>query len=321
LSGPRKLSPLVALRPAIWLVLIALTGCAMLTRAPTDDPRPAPGSESAAETESEPATAVLPQVQEPTIAVVLSKDTVAYAAVADALDSSLARPWVRYEINDQNSESVLRDVRAGGHSAGIAIGRQALTLLGQTALPVAYCQVLQPSTGEKTRRGVAPLPTFESQLDAWREVQPGLATIGIITGPGLDDAPAVLTLAAQQRGLGVRHAAARSDREMLHLFQRMVPEIQGYLLYPDPRILSPRTLRDLLAYANKHGIWVLTYNRPIFDLGATLLVSADPMEIAEQVVAALEAPGAGALTLPLQRTLMEHRGAERALPPVAEGAP
>jgi hypothetical protein len=301
-----------------WLVLVALHGCSSWTSTAPEDRVPVVESVSASDVAAPDTAAPQPMTAEPapapvpSVAVVLSKDTRAYTAVADALGDSLKRPWVRYEITDRNADAVLRNVRAGGHSAAIAIGQQALTLLGETSLPIAFCQILEPAAGAAMRRGVAPLPAYGAQLDAWRPLQPGLARIGVITGPGHDAAAAALTTAAHERALDVRHAVARSDREMLHLFQRMVPDIQGYLLYPDTRILSPGTLREMLAYANKHGVWVLTYNRPIFELGATLLVSADPQEIAEQAVAALQAPESEYLTLPLRRAVIEWREPPRA---------
>lgn len=324
-SEPRKESALARLKPGVWLVLL-VGGCASWSGPVPEGGVPVVESEgvSVSPTPPEDSPAATPtetvEPARPNIAVVLSKDTAAYAAVAAALDESLQRPSVRYEIHDQNAPAVLRSVRSGGHSAALAIGQQALELLSQTDLPLAYAQVLEPGARSRSpRRGVAPLPAYGPQLDAWREIQPGLSSIGIITGPGHDAAAATLTAEAKARAIEVRHAVARSDREMLFVFQRMVPDIEGFVIYPDARILSPRSLRELLAYANKHDVWVLTYNRPIFELGATLLVSADPREIAEQLVAALDAPpDADLAPLPLQRVLTEVRPT---LSPLAGAAP
>lgn len=328
MSEPRKESALTRLKPGMWLLLLA-GGCASWTGPVPEGGVPVVESEpvwvSPTSLEGSPAVTPTETLEQtgPNIAVVLSKDTAAFAAVAAALEGSLQLPWVRYEIHDQNAPAVLRNVRSGGHSAALAIGQQALELLRQTDLPLAYAQVLEPGAGSRSPgRGVAPLPAYGPQLDAWRKIQPGLSSIGVITGPGHEAASAALAAEAKARTIEVHHAVARSDREMLFVFQRMVPDIEGFVIYPDARILSPRSLRELLDYAHKHDVWVLTYNRPIFELGATLLVSADPQEIAEQLVAALDTPAdAESAPLPLQRVVTEVRPILPAAPPLAGGAP
>lgn len=301
------------------MLLSALGACSSWNapppeRAPVEDSLPVTDAGREAAAAPEPVV----EAPAPTVAVVLFRSAPVFGAVADALERSLEGRAVRYEIDDQNRDRVLGDLRAAGHAGAVAIGHQALRLLDETDLAITYCQVLEPGAQRTGRRGVAPLPTYGAQLDAWRQHQPDLARIGMVTGPGHDAAAAALADAAGERALKVRHAVARSDREMLHLFQRMVPEIEGFLLYPDARILSPRTLRALLAYANKHGVWVLTYNRSIFDLGATLLVSTDPQEIAFQVVAALESTGPEGRPLPLHRALVERQGGGQ---PLVQAAP
>jgi hypothetical protein len=268
---------------------------------------------------SEPALPVpVPEPEEPApiplpVAVVLSADTSHYRSVADALGEGR---WQLYVLNGDNEADVLAEVRDRGHLEAIAVGRQALALLAPTNLKVAYCQVFGPvSQPGAARPGVAPLPDFPAQLDAWLLRQPALARIGIITGPDHLDVAERLESAAAARSLMVRHAVARSDREMLYVFRRLVPEIQGFLLYPDTSILSPSAIRELLAYARKHEVRVLTYNRSVFELGADLLISADPGEVARRVVAALEADTADGAQASLDRVVVEiadaaHGGAQ-----------
>lgn len=254
-----------------------------------------------------PDTVILPEIAalpppEPPVAVVLSADTSHYRSVADALG---AGDWRQFVLADDNGTAVLASVREAGIDQAIAIGQQALALLATTDLDVAYCQVFDAAADVATDyRGVAPLPDYGAQLDAWRQRQPGLTRIGLITGSDHTGVAAALQAAASARALTVHQAVVASDRELLYVFRRMVPDIDGFLLYPDTSILSPRAIRELLAYAAKHHVEVLTYNRVIFELGATLLVSADPAEVARQVVVALKSDGAGGES-PLTRVVVE----------------
>lgn len=239
----------------------------------------------------------------PPVAVVLSAETPPYRSVADGLGEGR---WRHYVLDGSNDAAVLAGLRATGHRQAIAIGQQALALLANSDLEVAYCQVFDPDTQPgRSPRGVAALPDFGQQLDAWRLRQPTLKRIGVITGPAHTDVAQQLSTAAASRALRVEQATVDSDREFFYVFQRMVPLIDGFLLYPDTSILSPGVIHEMLSYARKHDVWVLTYNRPVFDLGAALLVSADPSEVASQVLAVLRSDATGPVELPLSRVVVQ----------------
>lgn len=262
-----------------------------------------------------PDLAELPPPRPRSVALVLSADTTHYAAVADALDERLPGAAARYRLQGKDPATVLQAIQRAGHTEAVAIGRQALALLAASELRVAYCQIFQPpgpaagSAAGPAPSGVAALPGYAAQFDAWAAHRPGLARVGLITGAGRDEAAAEIEAAAGSRGLELRRAVVRSDKELLYVFRRMVPEIQGFLLYPDPRVLSPATLREVIAYAAKHDVEVLTYNRAIFDIGAGLLITADSAEVADKVLAVLDSPTASGTELPLSRVVIEtHHG-------------
>lgn len=275
-SAPRPLQTNVCTLVAI--LVIALAGCS------TQAPRPQVFTPALPDRPPCPELEKLPPLRP--VAVVLSADSLTYRAVADALGDGA---WTFYVLDGRNDAEVLAGIRRAQHARAIAIGRQALDLLAPTGLAVAYCQVLDPPAASgSVRGGVAPLPDFGAQLDAWLARQPSLRRIGVITGPAYRDAAGRLETAAGARQLGVSRAVVRTDKEMLYVFRRMVPDIQGFLLYPDTSILSPAAIRELLAYARKHGVQVLTYNRAVYQRGAAMLVSADPAEVARQVTAVLQ---------------------------------
>jgi putative ABC transport system substrate-binding protein len=282
----------------VLFTLVALTGCGTQgVRPGADAPRPVLPDHT-----PWPDLEPLPPPRPP-LAVVLSAETPPYRSVADALGDG---KWNHYVLDGSNDAAVLAALHEAGHRQAIAIGQQALMLLAKSGLEVAYCQVFNADAQPGgSQRGVAALPEFGAQLDSWRLRQPALKRIGVITGAAHGDVAQQLSLAAASRALLVAQATVQTDREFLYVFRRMVPDIDGFLLYPDTSILSPGAIREMLAYARKHGVWVLTYNRPVFDLGAALLVSADPAEVASQVLAVLHSGTAGPVELPLSRVIVE----------------
>ncbi len=287
-----------------FLLLLAVAGCSLQT------PRPEPRSHVPVLPDHTPVPELeaLPQKQPP-VAVVLSAETPLYRSVADALGKG---DWVFYVLHggDGDGDEVLARLRRAGHHRAIAVGRRALHLLAATQLDVVYCQVFEPTAAEvvapdgRLRRGVAPLPDFGAQIDAWRLRQPTLERLGIITGAAYRDVGDYLQAAAQARGLTLQRAVVGSDKELLYVFRRMVPEIDGYVLYPDTSVLSPEAIHELLDYARKHQVQVLTYSPAIYRLGATLLVSTDPREVASKAVAALTRH-AGPVEAPLSQVVIE----------------
>ncbi len=303
----RGANNLAASRWALLLMLV-VAGCSVqplrpATRVPVLPERSPP-----------PKLETLPQTAR-TVAVVLSAESPVYRAVADALGKG---PWSFYVLDGGNAKAVLRRLRAAHHRHAIAIGRRALDLLASSALDVVYCQVFEPSAADVaapaggSRRGVAPLPDFGAQLDAWRSQQPGLSHIGLITGSEYRQVADSLAAAARARGLTLQRAVVANDQELLYVFRRMVPEIDGFLLYPDTSILSPRAIRELLAYARKHSVRVLTYSPAVYRLGASLLISTDPREVARKAVAALTVD-AGPADVPLSHVVI------RSADPAASG--
>ncbi|MEQ8860878.1 MAG: hypothetical protein RIC56_19710 [Pseudomonadales bacterium] len=292
-------------------VAVLLGGCVGQPPAePADQPMAVGVTEEPLALPGEPAGQIPPEPPGagPGVAIVLSSDTPDYLAVAEALDRRLPRPAARFSLTAEDPAALQSRLRATGYSGAIAIGRQALDLLQTTELVTVYCQVFDPSAPrDRVHGGVESLPRYGAQLESWLKLQPDLRSVGIITGPDHESAADTLEAAASRKDLKVLRAVARSDKELLFLFRRMVPDIEGYLLYPDASILSPTALTELLGYARKHDVWVATYNQALFDAGATLLIAADPDEVAEQTLRALQALDPATDPRPLSRARVTVR--------------
>lgn len=228
----------------------------------------------------------------PAVAIVVSSNAPAYLSVARALSERLEREHLRYSL-DSAPAPVLRELidREGFHEV-IAIGRAAAEAM-QPFGPerVIYCQVFyDDALRDAGFRGVAAQPPFALQLDRWTRLEPGLHRVGVIAGP--DSATLIANLAGATSAYGIElfHEEVTNDKQALFVFQRMVPEIDGYLFLPDTSVLSPGVIRKMMRYGNKHKISILVYSPVMFELGRAVLIRPEPDDVARQIATLLDHP-------------------------------
>lgn len=306
-------------RSSLVLLLMTLSGCALLFPEPpppvvTSEPRPVPEPEPEPEPEVIPAPVVEtqpepapeprplpPPVQQPIaplVAVVLSDRMPAYAAVADSLGDYLEEHEV-YDLSDQslNAKEAFAAIAESDAQAVVAIGLAAATAAQRfSTVPVVFSQVFNFSEYEllsDNMKGVAVLPPIEQQIKAWRTLDPSIRNVGAILGPGHDDIIEETNAALQALGVKFHYAIAGSDKETLYLFNRMTPDLDGYILFPDNRILSRVVLDEMMNYAARHRVQVAVFNESLLDRGAILSASTVPSDIAETIAGVLEALIAG----------------------------
>ena len=296
-----------ALRLASVVGLLLLHGCALLQPEPVPEVvGPAPEVVDIAEPVvelPEPAPepqprAVVPPPPPRQVAIVLSSRQPAYEDVAIELSARLEDVAI-YDLDDRSQPPVLalRQINDSRTDAVIAIGlRAARSSVAMSQVPVIFSQVFNYSdhglvTGNS--RGVSALPPLDAHLDAWKKLDPTLARVGMIIGSGHETLLAEAEIAAQDHGVELQIREAGSDQETLYHFKRMIHEIDGFWLFPDNRILSPRVLTEILQQANRRHIPVAVSNEAMLRLGAAISVSTVAADIAATIVQVLERVRAG----------------------------
>jgi ABC-type uncharacterized transport system substrate-binding protein len=237
------------------------------------------------------------------IAVVLSGQQSAYAAVAADLAPQLQEPRI-YELDGSPvaAENQFRQIADGDLEAVVAIGLAAARAAVRYAtVPVVFCQVFnysEPGLLSDTSRAVAALVPLEMQLDAWTRSEPGLGRVGVILGTGQDDLVKEAVAAAENHGIELTVVVVASDLEAQYQFRRIVEHIDGLWLFPDSRILSARVLREILDQAKRREVGVAVSNENLLGLGASISIASDPADVAATVVEVLrrvEADGLAAV--------------------------
>jgi hypothetical protein len=300
MRGPaRRVGLLLA---AVLLAMVA--GCAATPPVPPEEPptalpepEPAPPAPVPDEPRPEPAPKPVPEFEAPDeamvfdarAAVILSDRSLPYENVATELEPMLIDPLV-YNLADksQSHEEVFAGVAESGADIVIAIGLPAARAASaMSPVPVIYCQVFNFGKIANARvpvKGVATIPPLSLQVAAWLEVDPGLRNIGAILGAGHEELIAEAAEAAAENGLAFHHRMAASDRETLYNFKRMAPEIDGFWLFPDNRVLSVPVLRQMVDIAMRHNVRIAVFNDALLELGFAVSTAPVDSDIAETVM-------------------------------------
>ena len=295
-------------RSSAILMLLVLSGCSIFV---PQEPLPTPTPELPPIVEPEPEIVHVPEpppepvvepapqpapepiIIEPLVAVVLSDRTPAYEQVATELQKYLDE----FEIYDLSDHSLLpKDafaaIAAARANVIVAVGLPAARAARRFAtVPVVVSQVFNINETDLLSndvRAVAVLPPIGLQIDAWHALDPSIRNIGAILGPGHDDLIAEADQAMQERGVKFHVAIAGSDRETLYLFNRMVRDIDGFILFPDNRILSRTVLTEMMNYASRHRVQVAVFNEPLLEHGAMLSTASVEPDIAAQIASVIE---------------------------------
>jgi ABC-type uncharacterized transport system substrate-binding protein len=235
---------------------------------------------------------IVPTVYSHRVAIVLSGRQGAYDNVARELELVL-EDYSLYDLSDrsQTVRGVFQNISDEQATAVVAIGlRAALSARALSSVPVVFCQVFNVSDNDlvtDTVRGVSSIPPIALQLRAWKDLDPSLKSVGAIVGAGHEPLIEEATLAAEELGLKMHFRVASSDKETLYVFNRLVPDIDDFLLFPDNRILSRNVLEQMLSYAARHKVQVAVFNESLLAMGATLSASAIDADIASTIVRVL----------------------------------
>ena len=297
-----------SIRSGLWLAVFAMlmSGCSLIlpsretpnpvvtpqlpptpTPVPTADP--APVEPVPAPEVTEPA---LPEPAATKVAIVLSARVPAYENVAIEL-TGLLDNFEIYDLSDRSltQKEAFDAIRDNGAQAVVAVGLRAATFCQAiTDLPVIFSQVFNVSENDidgENFKGVAAIPPLAMQLTAWLQLSPELSSIGAIIGEGHDDLIDEAMLAAEGNGLTLHHRIVKSDRETLYHFTRLAPNIDGFWLFPDNRILSAIVLRSMLDYAAQHGVQVAVFNDSLLSLGAAISTTSVNADIAQTIVSVI----------------------------------
>jgi ABC-type uncharacterized transport system substrate-binding protein len=262
------------------LFLCAIAGCSRRRPAAAPFPVPLPGATS----DNTVRTAEIPAARE---IAILFNSTGGHAEVAEQLRRQLPGPTYRVTLADveaAESKPLLDALRGKPGLTIVAVGLPASRIArDHFSGPVVFSQVYnyqELMVPGRSVRGVAAMPPLDLQLQEWKKLDPKLSRVGLILSQSHESLLASAKDAAKAASVTIKHEFSDSDRATLYLFKRLAPQIDGLLLFPDDRILSPRVLRELLAYAASHGVRVSVSSDTLLQWGAFISATPTPSDVA-----------------------------------------
>ena len=234
----------------------------------------------------------------PEVAIVLTSRQPAYEEVARELSDRLDN-FTIYDISDRSQPPVaaFRLINDSNSGAVVAIGlRAAKSALSMAQVPVVFSQVFnyqEHNLVTENSRGVSALAPLDAHLAAWKKVDPTLARVGLIIGDGHEELVSEAEIAAAKYSVELVVQVTHSDQETLYHFKRMIREIDGFWLFPDNRVLSPRVLKDMLTQANRRQVPVAVSHEAMLSMGAAISVSSVASDIAATIIDVLRKINAG----------------------------
>lgn len=271
-------------KSSLAFLLLLLAGCAAKPPESIPDPNPDPQPVPPVVTES--------GTVSPHIAVLLSEPLPAYKSVSVELVAYL-EDYKVYDLSDgsRSSRETFAAIDESDAELVVAIGLYAAKLAKSFAtVPVIFGQVFNVNDNDLVSdevKGVAALPPLALQAEAWRGMDPNLRNIGAILGAGHDDLIVEAEQAMKIQGFKFHYVVVKSDRETLYEFNRMIPDIDGFILFPDNRILSPAVLTEILQVAARHQVQVAAFSEILLAHGATFSANSVAADIAGKIAIAL----------------------------------
>jgi ABC-type uncharacterized transport system substrate-binding protein len=245
------------------------------------------------------------------VAIVISRDIPNMTSVADALGKRLGEG--NYSVHHLQGKPhyggrVLAEVDAAEADQVVAIGLLAARVLKEHQnRPLVFCQTYnyqEYGLVSDRSKGVSFLPPFDQQFDSWHKLSPSLRTVAVVTGPNQDALLKEIRQAAERKNINVVSRIVTSDKAALHEIKRLMPEVQGVLLLPDNRILSPGVLRQIMSTGAKRRTQIAVYSPSLLNLGALISFAGTPDDIARVVDKRLDAVRAdGSLPGPALQSL------------------
>lgn len=278
--------------PLLLLLTMWLSGCVLQ---PEKNPAPPP-VEKVTSASRQPPRKQKPEtpLPAPSVYIIISQELAPYTEVAEQIEKRLGRPVHRYNLPQSKGErdKLLRQISAEKRAEVVNIGlNAALFSQSLTRQNQVFCQVFNYTEYGLTsarRKGVSMLPSVDKTLMIWKELSPAIKDVAVISGPGLDEVLQQAVDVAAKRGVVLHPVTVANDKEYLYAYKKLAEKVQGYWLLPDNRVLSVRTLKDVMNFSVRNGKQVAVFNKELLRLGGLFSVSSSYSDIADKVIQRLD---------------------------------
>lgn len=228
------------------------------------------------------------------IILLLSNDRPPIANVAETIRQLYPGKVDVFNLHDDinRSVSVANLIEDHAFDQVVAVGLLAAQVARRYigSKQVIFCQVLNYQEYDlitPTMKGVSALAATARQFQVWREINPRLRRVGVITSHSMQPVIADAQESAEKYGIELVHEIVKSDREAPLALARM-SNVQGLWLVPDSSILSIDSIARIMMSAIKQDLQVLGFSPVLLAQGALLSGTPDEIDIAQRVIGRLQ---------------------------------
>ena len=232
-------------------------------------------------------------VEERSLAILVGRVTPDYQTILDTIEERFDGNTEVYVFNDetQSPDVLVSAIQQSSHRYVASIGqfatRQALKLEDKHVV-FADVFTFEDEMAEKEMFGVSMLPNPDKLFSAWKNLNPALESVAIMTGPGNGDQVKVIAESASRYQIQLIHRDVRNDKEMLYQGEKLMSSVHGFWLLPDHRILSRRSMKEFMSLGLKKSKQVVVFNRQLLNYGGLIYIEADPVDVAEILLEQLD---------------------------------
>ncbi|MDH5648840.1 MAG: hypothetical protein OEY67_04225 [Gammaproteobacteria bacterium] len=228
-----------------------------------------------------------PPPKEAGVDVLLSSDSPEYLQIAAHVGRQIPATMYRLTGIKDKDDHISALLRRSEHAQIIAVGFSAVNRAKDIPeKKVIFCQVFNyESLGLASSRtlGVSALPPSYRAFKIWKAIDPSLRRVGVVTGPNVLATINLIKQDALRNGIELEHAVVESDKELVFAFEKLSPQVQGFWLLPDNRILSQQVIQELMLAGFRQGKQLMVFTPAMLELGALLSVKPVAEEIAQTV--------------------------------------
>jgi len=224
------------------------------------------------------------------ILILLSSNASSYKLQADAVSGKLNQPARIKILSGQpaSDSRVLNDIKGLKEVTHIvALGdKAAKAFKNYTGHRVIFAQVVNyegAGVVSETMKGVSALPSPEKLFRDWKMLSPSLSSVAIVAGKNLDTYLHRAGKAAEAQGIDLIIEQVNTDKEFIYKSKNLSPGIEGQWVLPDNRVLSAKSLKEVMSYASRRGRQLVVFSPKLLSFGGFLYVASDVDSVADSI--------------------------------------
>ena len=224
------------------------------------------------------------------VAILLNSQSKGFKNMASILSNKLNKNTKKYVLTGEKIKDaeLIKNIQSSRHSHVVSLGLKATNaVVSLKSKLVVFSHVFNYKNHHLVNvkmKGVSVLPAPDQLFKDWKALSPGLSSVVLVTGDGLEDYVSYAKQAAARNGIELIHHVVKNDKEFVYIIKRLPLYTQGHWILPDSRILSRTAIKEVMSYNSKKGKQSVVFSQGLLSLGGLFYVNASDSEVASLIM-------------------------------------